>query len=207
MPLTGKAQLAAAQLDDLGSNDRGDKVVLSNTAQVLVDMAGYLIGEAQNNLNKSGSEATGELEASIKASDIDVQGKRMSIDISLLDRYKFTDAGVNGVEKSNGSPFSFKTKKPSVAMKTSIKKWLRLRGNRATKYKAISKVERKDKSLNKLRKQADSQESMAWAVATNIKKNGIKPTKFFSKAIAATEKEYRKQIATGFKMDIINNLK
>lgn len=70
-------------------------------------MAGVLISEAQSNLNKAGAEATGELESSIKARDIDVNGSVMGIDIELLDRYKFTDEGVNGVEQSQGSQFSF----------------------------------------------------------------------------------------------------
>ena len=50
--LSGNKQLQAAQLDNLGSTDRGDKVTLSNSAQVLVKMADFLITEAQKNLDK-----------------------------------------------------------------------------------------------------------------------------------------------------------
>jgi len=205
MLLTGSAQLAAAQLDGLGSNDRGDKVLLSNTAQVLVDMAGYLISEAQKNLNKSGAEATGELESSIKASDIDVQGKRMTIDISLLDRYKFTDAGVNGIDKHRGSEYSFKTPRPSKKMVTAIEKWLKVRSRRVVKYSSYtenSNNEPKDKIVFK-----NDPKSAAYAVAYTVKKMGIERTLFFTKAITSTEKEYKKQVAKGFKMDIINSLK
>lgn len=207
MPITGKAQLAAAKLDELGSNDRGDKFLLSETAQALVNMAGYLISEAQNNLNKSGAIDTAELESSLYASDIEVAGKRMSIDINILDRYRFTNEGVNGVEKNNGSPYSFKTIKPSIGMKSSIKSWLKRRSIRATKYKAISKTERKDKNLSRVRAKADSQENLAWAMATSIKKKGFKGNKFFTKAVKATEKEMKKQMIAGFKMDIINSLR
>jgi len=204
---TGKAQLAAAKLDNLGSTDRGDKVTLSASVQALVDLAGHLISEAQSNLNKAGAEATGELESSIKATDIDITGSVAGINIELLDRYKFIDEGVNGVEQSQGSNFSFKTKAVSKGMKDSIKKWLRIRGRRAVKYKPISKTERKDQGIAKTRKAADSQEGLAWAVATSIKKKGIKKTKFFTNAVKETGRQFKDRLAHGFKIDIINSLK
>lgn len=208
MPIMGgKKQLEAASLEELGNNDRGDKVTLGASAQVLVNMADYLITQAGNNLNKSGAQATGELESSMSARDIEIDGSKMYLDIEILDRYRFTDEGVNGLENSQGSQYSFKTKRPSVGMKNSIKKWLRIRGNRAMKYKAISKTERRDQSINRLRKKTDSQESLAWAVATSIKKKGIKKTKFFTNAVRATERQFRSEIARGFKIDIINSLK
>lgn len=208
MPIMGgKKQLEAASLEELGSNDRGDKVTLGASAQVLVNMADYLITQAENNLNKSGAQATGELESSMSARDIEIDGSKMYLDIEILDRYRFTDEGVNGVENSQGSKYSFKTKRPSVGMKNSIKRWLRIRGNRAMKYKAISRTERRDQSINRLRKKTDSQESLAWAVSTSIKKKGIKKTKFFTNAVKATERQFRSEIARGFKIDIINSLK
>lgn len=203
--LSGNKQLAAAGLDFLGTNDRGDALPMNNTAATLVKMAGHLISEAQSNLNKSGAVAKGELESSLSATDIQADGSRMSIDILILDRYKFTDQGVNGVESKHGSPYSFKTKKPSLGMQRAIKSWLRTRGARAMKYKAISKTERKDKSIKRMKAKTDSQDSLAWAVATSVKKKGIKPTKFFTKAVKSTEKEFKKEIAAGFKLDIINS--
>lgn len=204
--LSGNKQLQAAQLDNLGSTDRGDKVTLSNSAQVLVKMADYLITEAQKNLDRKGSVATGELESSIKAKDIEIDGSKLSLDIELLDRYKFINDGVKGTEGGTGK-YQFKTNRPSKGMQKSIKAWLRLRGRRAMKYKAISKTERKDQGIARTRAKADSQESLAWAVATSIKKNGIKPTKFFTNAVRATEKEFKKELAAGFRLDIIESLK
>lgn len=205
--LSGNKQLGAAGLDLLGSNDRGDAMPMNKTAETLVKMAGHLIGEAQNNLDKSGSTAKGELESSLHATDIQADGKRMSIDIMILDRYVFIDKGVNGVEHSQGSPYSFKTKKPSIGMKNSIKSWLRRRGARAMKYTAISKTERKDQGIKRMKTKADSQDGLAWAVATSVKKKGIRATKFFTKAVKSTEKEFKKEIAAGFKLDIINAFK
>lgn len=202
---SGNNQLALAGLDNLGSNDRGDNVVLSATARVLVDMSEFLITEAQKNLDRGGNEASGELEASIKAKNIEIDGQSMSIDIELLDRYRFIDEGVKGVQGGTGK-YQFKTIRPTVGMQRAIKSWLRKRGARATKYKAISKTERKDKGIKKMKSEADSQNSLAWAVATSIKKKGIRPTKFFTKAVRETEKKFKKEIAKGFKIDIINSL-
>lgn len=202
---SGKKQLALAGLGNLGNNDRGDKVTLSASAQVLVDMSEFLINEAINNLNKKGTVATGDLESSISSKDIQIDGSRLSIDIELLDRYKFIDEGVKGVEGGTGK-YQFKTKRPNLAMQKSIKAWLRLRGRRATKYKAISRTERKDQGIARTRAKADSQDSLAWAVATSIKKKGIKPTKFFTNAVKATQREFKKELAAGFKLDIINSL-
>lgn len=205
--LSGNKQVEAAGLDFLGTNDRGDALPMNNTAATLVKMAGHLISEAQSNLNKSGAVAKGELESSLSATDIQADGSRMSIDILILDRYKFTDQGVNGVERSHGSPYSFKTKYPNKKMATSLLKWMRVRGRRAMKYKAISKTERKDQSIKRKTTKSDDLKSLAYATAASIKKNGIKKTLFWTKAIKATEKEFKNEIAAGFKLDIINSFK
>jgi hypothetical protein len=195
-----------AGLDNLGSNDRGDKVTLSATAKKLVEIAGYLISEAGKNLDKKGNVATGGLRDKIYAEDIEVNGMKMSIDIMIPEYGMFVDQGVKGVEGGTGK-YQFRSKRPSIGMKNAIKAWLRLRGRRDTKYKAISKTESKDKKIARMRKATDTTESLAWAVATSIKKKGIKPTKFFSNAVKSAEKTYKKEIAAGFKLDIINSLK
>jgi alanyl-tRNA synthetase len=169
-------------------------------------MAGYLISEAQNNLNNDGTNTTGDLESSMSISDLDISGQLMSVDVLILDRYKFINDGVKGVEGGTGK-YQFKTIRPTVEMVRSIKSWLRKRGARATKYKAISRTERKDKRIKKMKTEAESQTSLAWAVATSVKKKGIKPTKFFTKAVRATEKKFREEMAKGIKLDIIESFK
>jgi serine kinase of HPr protein (carbohydrate metabolism regulator) len=203
---TGNKQLQLARLDLEGTTDRGDSIQLSNTARVLVDMAGYLISEAQNNLNNDGTNTTGDLESSMSISDLDISGQLMSVDVLILDRYKFINDGVKGVEGGTGK-YQFKTIRPTVEMVRNIKSWLRKRGARATKYKAISRTERKDKRIKKMKTEAESQTSLAWAVATSVKKKGIKPTKFFTKAVRATEKKFREEMAKGIKLDIIESFK
>lgn len=203
---TGNRQLNLANLENLGSNDRGDKITLKNTALKLVEIAESVVTKAQVNLNKDGSNATGKGEDSIHAEDIEVDGSKMGIDIVYLDRLKFINDGVKGTEGGKGK-YQFKTKWPNKKMALEILKWLRVRGKRAIKYKAISKTERKDQSLKRKTAKSDDLKGLAYAVATSIKKKGIKPTHFFTKAIKDTAKDFKKEIAAGFKLDIIESLK
>jgi hypothetical protein len=208
MPIIGgNKQLEAAGLDLLGTNDAGDALPTDNVQATLLRMAESVISKAQANLNRSGAEATGELEKSLHFEDVKFEGTKMYVDVLVLERYKFTDQGVNGVEKSHGSPYSFKTKYANKKMATELLKWMRVRGRRAMKYKAISKTERKDKSIKRKTAKSDDLKSLAYATAVSIKKKGIKPTKFFTKAVKSTEKEFKKELAAGFKLDIINAFK
>lgn len=205
--LSGNKQLEAAGLDLLGTNDRGDALPTDNVQLTLIRMAESIISKAQANLNRTGSEATGQLEKSLHFKDAVFEGNKMIVDVMILERYKFIDSGVNGVEKSHGSPYSFKNKYANKAMATELLKWMRVRGRRAMKYKGISRTERKDKAIKKRTAKADDLKALAYATAVSIKKKGIKPTKFFTKAVKSTEKEFKKEIAAGFKLDIINAFK
>jgi hypothetical protein len=128
------------------------------------------------------------------------------VEVEILKSYKFLDKGVRGTEGGSGK-YSFKTKYANKKMMKAILKWLKKRSaSGKTKYKAVSRNERKDKSINKTVSAAKSREQLAYAVATNIKKKGIKPTYFFTNAIKATQKETKKKFAEALKIDIINSL-
>jgi hypothetical protein len=91
-------------------------------------------------------------------------------------------------------------------MAAAIRKWLRVR-KIASKYKAKSAGERKNQKIKKLVQSADGRlTGLSYAIATNIKKKGIKPTKFFSKAVQATKQEQKAKYAAAFKLDIIEAL-
>lgn len=201
------ALLSEGLLDRLGSNDRGDAMSLKNSAMVLVNMAEHLITEAQSNLDRSGTNSTGELESSLHIENIEVETGKMSLDVMILDRYKFIDQGVKGVEGGRGK-YSFKTKHPSKKMALAILRWLRAGKARFNiKYKPVSKTEKKNRRLGRAVNKSDNLKSLAYAMATSIKKKGIKPTKFFEKAVKSTEKKFKSEIAKGYKLDIIQSLK
>lgn len=188
-------------LDGLGTKDRGDKVEFNNVGAALVELADFLITEARGNMDKNGNTATGQTASSMKASDVKTNATKLQVDISIDSTYKFLDQGVKGVEGGTGK-YQFKTKYPNKKMALAILKWVRKRGI-ATKYKAISKTEEKNQRIKSLIKKSDNLKGLAYAISTNIKKKGIKPTKFFTKAIEATKKEQKKRFAEALKLDII----
>jgi hypothetical protein len=71
----------------------------------------------------------------------------------------FVNKGVDGLEVKHGSPFSFRTPHPSQRMADSIRQWIPERG--VTLPPGIS-----------------TYEALSYAIATNVKKKGIRPTPF-----------------------------
>jgi hypothetical protein len=206
MPGIQNSKQTLDYLGTIGSTDRGDGVTLGNSAKALVQLAAIIIGDASDNLEKAGHVATGGTISSMKARDIVVNGTNMSLDIEIASTYKFLDQGVKGVESGQGK-YSFKTKRPSAKMAKAILKWIKTRAlSGKIKYKAVSKNEGKNKKLNKVLSEAKNREALSYAIATNIKKKGIAPTKFFSKAIASARKEQKKLFADALKLDIIESL-
>lgn len=187
-------------INALGTEDRGD--AMPETAKALVELAGFLIDTATDNLQRKGNVATGDTASSMKAVNLDLTGTKTSIEVQILSTYKFLDQGVKGTKGGTGK-YQFKNNFVGKKMHSAIKKWIKKRGlGGKIKYKAVSTAEQKNKNLNKL----GSADSIAYAVATNIKKKGIKPTKFFTNAVKATEKESRKRFAAALKIDIINSI-
>lgn len=194
-------------LGTIGTTDRGEGLPLNATAKALVELGGFLIEEATNNLEKKGNTATGNTASSMKIVNVDLDGPVKSLDVEIFGTYKFLDQGVKGVGGVGQGKYAFKTKRPSKKMAGPILKWLKKRSiSGKIKYKGVSRNERKNKRINKAVSSAKSRESLAYAVAASIKKKGIKPTKFFTNAISATEKKKKEMLGNAFKIDIINSL-
>jgi hypothetical protein len=192
-------------LGTIGSDDRGDNLQLSNTAAALVELAGFLIGEATDNLDKKGNTATGETASSMKAKDIEVNGSKLELDIEIVSTYKFLDQGVKGWESGRGK-YQFKKIPAGKKMAGAIKAWLKVR-KIATKYKAVSANERKNKRIKKMVESKDGLlTGLSYAIANNIKRKGIRPTKFFTNAVKATQLKQKEVYAKAFRIDIIESL-
>lgn len=204
MPGLQNAKSTLDFLGTIGSKDRGD--AMPATAKALVGLAAFLIEKASDNLDRKGHVATGNTISSMKAVNLDLTGVNMSVDVEILSTYKFLDQGVKGVNGGSGK-YSFKNKFVSKKMMNAILKWVKKRSlSGKTKYKAVSKNERKNKRLNKIVSKANSRESLAYAIAANVKKNGIDRTLFFTNAIKDTQKEVKKRFAAALKIDIINQI-
>lgn len=206
--------MAVDWLNDFGSGSRAAaeadaKLKLSHTAAALVELSQFLISTAEDNAEKSASVATGRIISSMEAGPIVTTGTKTSLAIYIDSAYKFTDKGVKGVESGKSyAGYSFKTKYANKKMATAILKWLRQRGRRGRiKYKGVSKGESKNKGINRTLKKADDLKSLAYAVAANIKKRGIKPTQFFTHAVRDTNKLAAEKLGKAVKLDIIESLK
>lgn len=205
MPGLQNSANTLAFLGTIGTTDRGDE--FPKSARALVELAAFLIETATDNLERKGNIATGETAKSMKIVNLDLRGPAKSLEVEILSTYKFLDKGVKGTEGGRGK-YSFKTKYANKKMARAILRWLKKRslGGR-TKYKAVSRGEKKNKRINKAVNSVKSRESLAYAVATNIKKKGINPTLFFTNAVKATEKRSKKLFGDAIKVDIIESLK
>lgn len=213
MPDIASSKSNLAFLETIGTKDKGDGMAAS--AKALVELAGFLIITATDNLERKGNKATGNTASSMKIVNLDLSGAKKSLDIQILKTYKFLDQGVKGVEGGAGK-YSFKNKFASRKMMLAILKWLKKRSlSGKIKYKAYGTgletggkgtTERKNKRINKIVSTAKSRENLAYAVSVNIKKKGIKKTLFFTNAVKATQKEATKKFGAALKLDIINSI-
>lgn len=204
MPARQNSKAVLDFLSRIGSTDRGDSVSLGNCAAALVDLSDYLITTARENLDRKGNTATGGTATSMKARDIQVNGTQFELDIEIASSYKFLNDGVKGWKSGTGK-YQFKKTRPGKKMALAMLKWIKVR-RVATKYKAISANEKKNQRVKAISAQADSQKKLAYAIASKVKRDGIKPTKFFSDAVKKTVERQKKVYADAFKLDIIETL-
>lgn len=195
--------LAEGFLDSIGVDKKG--LFPKETYSELIVLAGELILDAQQNLNRSNSISSGALSESLVASDPRSDGATMSLDIYMNFYGRFVNKGVKGT-KAGGSlaGYSFKNDMPGKSMVAAINEWLK-RGKITTatvkKYHGYGSHERKQKRLGTLA-EADA----AFAVARSIKQKGIKATGFLDAAIRTTSAKVSDRLGAAFKIDIINSI-
>lgn len=168
--------IAEGFLDSLGSGKEGLEPL--NSFSELIIIAGELIEDAQGNLNRSNSIASGKLSASLVAEEPTLNGKTLEIRILMNEYGQYVNKGVRGLKAGQGV-YQFKYPNASLKMIEALKAYLQ-RATRSTatvkKYKGHGKNERKNKKLSTI--------SSAYALGRSIKQTGIKPTGFLDKAIA-----------------------
>jgi hypothetical protein len=159
-----------------------------------------LYGQAFNtaigaNLQKTGSISSGKL-AEPSMPIITKFGTSYILSVgyepgSEQDKYfRFVNKGVKGVggegarPKQNTGEYSYKTKYANKKMATNLLLWLRKSANASRNEKVtITKTQRKRKKLANVVSQADSLKSLAYAMSGAIKRDGLRATFFFDKAI------------------------
>lgn len=197
--------IAKAQIEALRSGiiqSLGDTGFNKVNAQdlPLLEKTLALYGQAFNtaigaNLQKTGSISSGKL-AEPAMPIITKFGTSYVLSVgyekgSEQDKYfRFVNKGVKGVggegarPKQNTGEYSYKTKYPNKKMATNLLLWLRKSANASRNEKVtITKTQRKRKKLSNVVSQADSLKSLAYAMSGAIKRDGLKATYFFDKAI------------------------
>jgi hypothetical protein len=178
----------------------------------LYNIAVEFITAATDNLNKADRLSTGGLLESIKPSEIVVMGKKMTINISVLDYYKFIDKGVKGWQSGSpgDSPYAFKAPagksgKKSSEMVTAIRKWLIREG---LKSKSTSKNPKNAISSRESKRQkiTDTSTSTAIMIAGMVRRHGLKKTNFWTDAEATASKFAEKEFETALTISVINSL-
>ena len=195
-----KAQIQALRAGFIQSiGDTGFGIVNAKDLPLL-EKTLALYGQAFNtaigaNLQKSGSISSGKL-AEPAMPIITKFGNSYVLSVgyeqgSEQDKYfRFVNKGVKGVggegarPKQNTGEYSYKTKYPNKKMATNLLLWLRKSANTSRNEKVtITKTQRKRKKLSNVVSQADSLKSLAYAMSAAIKRDGLKATFFFDKAI------------------------
>ena len=152
-------------------------IALESVNEDAIKLARELI--ASQSKSQSGTSAQ-----SIIAMPISQSGSSFSFtiegDIALL----FIDAGVNGLQQSHSSPYSFKTASPNGAMAEAIREWIPSAGVQLPSGNPYIKT----------------YEQLSWAISAGIKKKGLKPKPFIEESFGedfAAQLEFALTVAMG----------
>ena len=183
-------------LDNVGVS----KLEFTKTTNVLEQLAGEFVDEAQKNLNATNSNSSGSLSNSLEVQEPVTTESTMRVDVTMLIYGKFINKGVKGIVGGSGL-YSFKNLYPSKLMISSLM---------ASKSKAQSKTSstntKKTISQNEKKNANISQIGSAWGAAVNIKKFGIKPTGFIDKSVISIMPKVKNELGKAFKIDIITSM-
>lgn len=195
-----KAQAQAAIAADFNKAMRGEYNFVDPNALPLIEKILFDIGleftqKARENLLKANAISSGDLLD--LGTPVVYQNAKGGYTLevgypigSKQDKYyDFVNKGVKGVGgknarfKKNTGDYSFKSKKPGRALPSAIFSWLNRARKSVTKYAPTTKLQSKRKKLTKVLSDADNKKRLAYAISTNIKKNGLKATRYFDDAL------------------------
>ena len=206
-------------LNKIGSGDYSvvDKNELPILEKVLYEYGIAFNDAIQDNLEKSGSIATGKL-AEPSMPVITKFGNQYTLNLGYpmdskqIEYYDFINKGVKGYDSGSpgNTPYSFKSPYPNRKMAANIFSWLNnarkkvSTDNVATNKKGqISATETKRQSLKKVLSESAKKKSLAYAMSVSIKKKGIKQTKYFDNAISQVfGKKFTEEIGYAIISDI-----
>jgi hypothetical protein len=155
-------------------------------AEALQKFVDGVVKQARTNLTNRKKNASKKLYNSIKG-ESEVYENSIRIGFSMEDYGFFQDQGVNGKKKQQGSRFSFRDKMPPP---NKLDKWIVRRG--------IAPRDAKGKLLPR--------KSIQFMIAKSIFNKGIKPTMFFSDALATKLKKLPTELINPYVLTVENIL-
>lgn len=190
---------------DLNTLDAGDykAIDLSDIENTLINIAAAYVGLLHESATNKDVVSSGSMIDDIQATQITKTDTGYSIGITAPDHASYQDEGVNGWKVNRGSRFQFKTKgtKEGTKMYNSLKEWINREGLSARNVKqGVTKRERRGMTMKSLETKA------ILSAAAGIKRQGIKPTHFWTDATNDIELYIEQELSIATKIDIINNL-
>jgi hypothetical protein len=187
-----------------GGIDRPSEGELSAIEQELSNYITAFLNKASDNLNKTNSITTGDLDRSLSFEVIPT-GNGYLVNFKALEYFKFVDKGVRGAgssRKNNTSPYSFKTITPSKSHVTAIEKWIIRNRLTATAKNLKGRTKRESKAIDPNKGRRD----LAYIIAKSIKRDGLYETGFWSDAFDETFKDFGQKMSTALGKAITVNL-
>lgn len=209
-------------LDSLKPTDDLELATRQGVEKYLLGAAQTFLDRAKDNIRKANLTASGALQDDLTF-EFEAGNNTYVISIGYppeskaAEYYDYVNKGVRGYVSGNpNSTYKFNSPYPNKKMAANILLWARKLSIR-DKYDAnVNKTRfgRKRKSLTKMVNEAQSLKGLAYAIATSIKKKGIKKSRFFDEAkdftfgqefVDGLAKIYGKQIAVVIKSTFNGN--
>jgi hypothetical protein len=194
--------LADGFFDLLGEDASNlEKPELSDVNNTIVQMAARYIEIVSDKINEKDVASSGYMADSMQPTMMEFDGKSYRIGITAPEYSTYQDEGVNGWAIDRGSRFSFRTRgvDPNGEMVKSVKAWIQREGASAQNVKRpVMAREAKGKTM------MDASTRAAVTASYFIKRNGLKPRKFWAEATDEFKTEMENELGIALKIDIIN---
>ena len=168
-----------------------------NTRAALDKFGKGVVKQSRSNLTRKDKNVDRKLYNSIKY-EIEVGPNSFSIEIDMEDYGKFQDEGVKGAnpslvkgqQKAPNSRFKFKNKRPPVEP---LQKWIKKRGLRFRDAKGKFKK--------------GGSKTLAYLISRSIYAQGIKPSRFFTRAFETQFVRLPDEVVEAFNLDLEDLIK
>lgn len=176
-----------------------DKAFVAKTVEdIFLKYRADLIQDLRESLINVNRDQPGDLLQSIDGF-IKVESNNISFELVMNDYWKFVDKGVDGWKQSRGSEYKYKKNGKRIPL-DAMKKFIKFRG---LVPKSVAKPNKRVNKKLGAKKINAAYESYAWALGAVIKRDGLRPTHFFTNVINEDLKDkLTKEISEALKKDI-----